>query len=92
MSGVFGSWYYSSSRVKHASRSSFRRAITYSFGSLCFGSLILAILDILRAIVNVIQQQQAAEGDMVGMALSCVAGCCLVRCLPAERLASLLTL
>jgi hypothetical protein len=46
--GVFGTWYYSAVKPRHAALSSLRRCLTYSFGSLCFGSLILAILDIIR--------------------------------------------
>lgn len=46
--GVFGTWYYSSTKPAHAALSSLKRCLTYSFGSLCFGSLILAVLDIIR--------------------------------------------
>ena len=51
--------------------------MTYSFGSICFGSLIVAILDLIRAVLSIIQQQQAAEGDIVSSILACVAGCCV---------------
>lgn len=75
-SGVFGVWYYNQGvEPRHVALSSLRRALTYSFGSLCFGSLILAILDIIRAIIYQVQQQQASEGDMIGFVISCVAGC-----------------
>ena len=46
--GVFGTWYYSATKPAHAAMSSLKRCLTYSFGSLCFGSLILALLDIIR--------------------------------------------
>lgn len=77
--GTFGTWYYDESgkKVRGAALSSFKRATTYSLGSIAFGSLINAILDILRALVNIIQSQQAAEGDMVGTIIACIAGCCL---------------
>ncbi len=79
VAGIYGVWYYNESpkKVSGAALSSFRRASTYSLGSIAFGSLITAILDILRAIVNVIQRQQAAEGDLVGTIIACIAGCCL---------------
>lgn len=82
VAGVFGTWFYnaSPSKVKGAALSSLRRCLTYSFGSLCFGSLILAVLDIIRAILQIIQQQESANGDMVGSILACVAGC-LVGCI-----------
>lgn len=76
VSGIFGVWYYNQGPdPRHVAMSSLRRCLTYSFGSLCFGSLILAILDIIRAIVYQVQQQQAQEGDMIGFAIACVAGC-----------------
>lgn len=46
--GVYGTWYYSATKPAHAAMSSLKRSLTYSFGSLCFGSLILAVLDIIR--------------------------------------------
>jgi len=78
--GVFGTWYYSATKPAHAALSSLKRCLTYSFGSLCFGSLILAILDIIRAILQILQSQANQDGDMVGAALACVAGC-LVGCI-----------
>ena len=76
VAGIFGVWYYNQGPdPRHVALSSLRRCLTYSFGSLCFGSLILAILDIIRAIVYQVQQQEASQGDMVGFALSCVLGC-----------------
>lgn len=77
VAGVFGTWYYSQNRPAHAALSSFKRAMTYSFGSICFGSLIVALLDLIRAILSIIQQQEAAEGDIVSSILACVAGCCV---------------
>jgi hypothetical protein len=46
--GIYGTWYYSATKPAHAALSSLKRCLTYSFGSLCFGSLILALLDIIR--------------------------------------------
>lgn len=81
VSGIFGVWYYNQGPdPKHVALSSLRRSLTYSFGSLCFGSLILAILDIIRAIIQIIQNQQAQDGDMIGFAIACVAGC-LIGCI-----------
>lgn len=81
VSGVFGVWYYNQGPdPKHVALSSLRRSLTYSFGSLCFGSLILAILDIIRATLQMVQNQQAQDGDMIGFAIACVAGC-LIGCI-----------
>ena len=80
VAGIYGAWYYApptGEKVKHAALSSFKRATTYSLGSIAFGSLIVALLDILRAVLSVVQSTQASEGDMVGAILACVAGCCV---------------
>jgi hypothetical protein len=46
--GIYGTWYYCATKPAQAAMSSLKRSLTYSFGSLCFGSLILALLDIIR--------------------------------------------
>lgn len=80
--GVFGAWYYAppGQKKQPVSLSSFGRATSFSLGSLAFGSLIVAILDIIRGIVSLIQSTEASEGDMVGYAISCVAGC-IISCI-----------
>lgn len=53
IAGVIGTWWFSpleaSSFCSSAVRDSFSRSLTYSFGSICFGSLIVAIVETLRA-------------------------------------------
>lgn len=56
---------------------SFKRSMTYSFGSICFGSLIVAVLDLLRAGLNIMKQEARSDGDMIAYACTCVAECCL---------------
>lgn len=53
--------------------------MTYSFGSIAEGSLIVALLDVIRAGLNVVQQQEAMSGDAVGACIACCASC-LVGC------------
>lgn len=79
VSGVFGVWYYSmpGEKQRGVSFKSFGRASTYSLGSLAFGSLIIAILDLLRGLLSAVQSSEGAEGDMVGAAIACVVGCLL---------------
>lgn len=79
IAGVFGSFYFSLPDVvqKHVALSSFRRAMTYSFGSIAEGSLIVALLDFLRAALNLIQNQEAASGDTAGAIIACCASCCV---------------
>lgn len=55
----------------------FKRASTYSLGSIALGSLIVALLDLLRAALQVLQQYESGQGDMVGAAIACVAQCCV---------------
>lgn len=53
IAGVIGTWWFSpleaSSFCSSAVRDSLARSLTYSFGSICFGSLIVAIVETLRA-------------------------------------------
>ncbi|ODV82756.1 hypothetical protein CANARDRAFT_10283 [[Candida] arabinofermentans NRRL YB-2248] len=55
ISGVFGSWYFfhkSQVKPRYPAWYSFKRAITYSFGSICFGSLIVSAVKTLRAVLT----------------------------------------
>ncbi|CAD6889275.1 unnamed protein product [Tilletia controversa] len=74
--GIFGVWYYGAP-TKHVALSSFKRATTYSLGSICFGSLIVSLLELLRAFFRTLSATQAAEGDMISSILACVASCCI---------------
>lgn len=74
---IFGTHFYSldNKRQRGSGIKAFGRSMTYSLGSIAFGSLIVAILDLIRGLVSIIQSTQASEGDMVGAAIACVAGC-----------------
>jgi hypothetical protein len=73
--GTVGTWWFvpseASSFCSSAVKDSFTRATTYSFGSICFGSLIVAIVQALRAL-----QQQAQNSDDCQI-LACIIGCIL---------------
>ncbi|KAI9166518.1 Protein PNS1 [Paramyrothecium foliicola] len=79
ISGVYGSWYFLPHNFpKDATRGALKRALTYSFGSIAFGSLIVAIIRFLRQICSVARSQSASEGGIAGMAgyvLFCILGC-----------------
>ncbi|KAF2835266.1 DUF580-domain-containing protein [Patellaria atrata CBS 101060] len=76
ISGVYGSWYFCSQNFpKNATRGAFRRSMTYSFGSISFGSLLVAIINFLRQLCSVAQRQEAQEGNIVGVILFCILGC-----------------
>ncbi|PLB53191.1 protein PNS1 [Aspergillus steynii IBT 23096] len=79
IAGVYGSWYFfggsPNGMPKGATRGAFRRATTYSFGSISFGSLILAIINMLRQACSVAQRHEAAEGSLVGSIAFWILGC-----------------
>lgn len=51
--------------------------MTYSFGSICFGSLIVALLDLLRAGLRILQAQASDSGDTVMAIVACCVQCCV---------------
>jgi len=79
IAGIYGSWFFCSGKPggmpKGATRGAFRRAMTYSFGSISFGSLIVALVNMLRQAVSIAQQQEAQQGNIVGSMAFCVLGC-----------------
>lgn len=78
VAGVVGSWWFQPSSKGCCGASiagSFIRAVTTSFGSICFGSLIVAFIQALRALVD-----YAKANDDIGSALACCIDC-LLSCL-----------
>lgn len=68
ISGVYGTWYYLANSdqgaPKYPAWGAFRRAMTYCFGSICEGSLIVALLQLLRAFVRILRNDSMAQGDV----------------------------
>ncbi|CAK1363162.1 Protein PNS1 [Cercospora beticola] len=78
ISGVYGSWYFAPNNPsKGATRGAARRALTYSFGSISLGSLIVAILDFLRFICSIARNQAGGSGNMVADIFLCFLQCIL---------------
>ena len=79
VAGVYGSWFFCAGKPggmpKGATRGAARRSLTYSFGSICFGSLVVAIINMIRQAVSIAQSQEAGQGNIVGSILFCVLGC-----------------
>ncbi|KAK4099569.1 DUF580-domain-containing protein [Parathielavia hyrcaniae] len=76
ISGVYGSWYFHSRNYPtKVTRGALKRSLTYSFGSISLGSLVVAIINFLRQLASVAQRQAAAEGDIMSTILFCVVGC-----------------
>lgn len=75
VSGVVGTWWFAPqdalSVFSPAIVDSFRRATTYSFGSICMGSLLVAIIQTLEAMA------QRARDNKQGGLLVCVLECIL---------------
>lgn len=77
ISGVYGSWYFAPNNpAKGATRGAARRALTYSFGSISFGSLLVAILDFLRFCCSV-ARNGGGTGNGVADCAFCVLQCIL---------------
>lgn len=79
VAGTYGSWYFCAGKPggipKGATAGALRRATTYSFGSISLGSLLVAIINMLRQICSVAQQQSSADGNIIGTIMFCVLGC-----------------
>ncbi|KAI0165329.1 DUF580-domain-containing protein [Hypoxylon sp. FL1284] len=74
ISGVYGSWYFHPQNLpKGATRGSLRRALTYSFGSISLGSLVVAIINFLRQLCSVARQN--AQGNIVMNIVFWILGC-----------------
>ncbi|KAF2019440.1 DUF580-domain-containing protein [Aaosphaeria arxii CBS 175.79] len=76
ISGVYGSWYFCSNNFpKGATRGALKRSLTYSFGSISLGSLIVAIINFLRQICSVARQTSSQEGNIIGTIVFCCLEC-----------------
>ena len=79
VAGVYGSWFFCAGKPggmpTGATRGATRRALTYSFGSISFGSLVVAIINMIRQAVSIAQQQEAQGGNMVASIAFCCLGC-----------------
>ncbi|KAI1817015.1 duf580 domain-containing protein [Poronia punctata] len=77
ISGVFGSWYFfnPSVRPKAVTRGAFKRSMTYSFGSISLGSLLVAIINFLRQLCSIARQNEMAQGNVIASIMFVVLGC-----------------
>lgn len=81
IAGVYGSWYYNSRAFPTGvTRGALKRSLTYSFGSISLGSLIVAIVNFIKMLAQALQRDAAQSGDMLAWVLSCIA-VCLISCL-----------
>ncbi|KAI5966139.1 PNS1 [Candida pseudojiufengensis] len=71
ISGIYGTWYYLSNSdqgaPKHPALSSLKRALTYCFGSICMGSLLEAIIQLIRQLINIARSQVDSWAGQCGL-------------------------
>lgn len=67
IAGVYGTWYYLSGSDQGEPRfpalGAFKRTMTYCFGSVCEGSLIVAILQLIRAFVQILRNNALGDNE-----------------------------
>lgn len=75
--GVIGTWWFqpadASSFCSPAIGDSIYRSVTYSFGSICFGSLLVAIVQALRALNHQLRGQDDAK--IIVCIIDCILAC-----------------
>jgi len=78
VAGVVGTWWFApneaSSFCSTAIVDSVSRATSYSFGSICFGSLLMAIIQVLHQMINQ-ARQQGRGNDLLLCILECLVSC-----------------
>ena len=74
VSGVAATWYFcgEANVPRNPTVASFKRASTTSFGSICFGSLLVAIIQVMRAIAR---SQRDSEHPFIACIVECILGC-----------------
>ncbi|RYP92933.1 hypothetical protein DL770_000983 [Monosporascus sp. CRB-9-2] len=78
ISGVYGSWYFHPHNLPQgATRGALKRSLTYGFGSISLGSLIVAIINSLRQLCSVAQRSEATDGNIFGYIAFLILGCLL---------------
>jgi len=77
VAGTIGTWWFVPDEANacwsSAVGDSFGRATTYSFGSICLGSLIVAVVQALRAIAHLARDNEDAQ--LLVCIIDCILGC-----------------
>ncbi|TLD31518.1 hypothetical protein PspLS_02698 [Pyricularia sp. CBS 133598] len=69
------SYFCSRNYPQRVTRGALKRSLTYSFGSISLGSLIVAIINFLRQLCSMAKSQAAADGDIVSCIIFACLGC-----------------
>jgi hypothetical protein len=89
--GVFATWYFmsnTSAMPESPMPGALKRTMTTSFGSVAFGSLIVAIIQTLRALANFSRRNNEGGGDCASVVLCVLSGIaqCILSCLESIAL------
>ena len=84
-SGVFATYYFYGTStggqvtvpVENPTAKSAKRALTTSFGSICFGSLIIAIIRFLKQMATNARNDSARDGNVALAIFACIFACIL---------------
>jgi Plasma-membrane choline transporter len=79
VAGTVGTWWISPD-TRDPTMGSVQRALTTSFGSIAFGSLVVAVLRTLRSVARAVSRASSADGNR-GMALLACLCMCFLGCL-----------
>lgn len=75
---VVGQWWFTEdAKRQYAVETSIQRAFTTNFGTISFGSLILAFIKALRVVAQVNESNARRNGNIILLLLSCIAVCVL---------------
>ena len=79
LAGVFAQWYWThdKSKLPCCSLSASLANATYHLGTVAFGSLLIAIIRFIRAILNQIEKKLLAHHNDLTRCLLCLCKCCL---------------
>jgi len=76
--GVFGSWYFGKDNSSTVCKS-FKTAVTTAFGSICLGSLIIAVIRAMEELMKKMKKDAEEEGNtavqIIACVLQCIIGC-----------------
>ena len=83
IAGVIGTWWFVPDEVGFCGKAvcgSLYRTLTTSFGSICFGSLIVAIIEAIRQLIETARSNDEIGGALV-CCIDCILGCILIACI-----------
>lgn len=79
--GVTGVWFFMtsendpSSQNQSASYGSLCRALTTSLGSICYGALIISVIEVMRVLARSMEDSDNAAQQFIGCCLDCLLAC-----------------